>query len=257
MRVCLAQYDIAWEDKRANMSRCRGFFAEAAELGAKLLIFPELSLTGFSMNPSLAEEQDGMTTRFFSGLSLQYGIGCVFGYAERCGDKLYNRLVCADKQGRVTALYAKMHPFSCGGEVFSGGSEPVTFTLGGMRLGLTVCYDLRFPELYQQLSKSCDAVIVSANWNGSRREHWLTLLRARAIENQCYILGCNIIGHADGIDYSGDSVIYAPDGAKLAFASSEAGLLTADIDSGSVQRLRSEFPLKNDRKIEIYRNFYE
>ncbi len=257
MRVCLAQYDIAWEDKKRNMSRCRAFLEEAAEHGAEFIVFPELSLTGFSMNTALAEEREGDTCRFFCGLSAEYGIASVFGYAERDGDVFHNRLAVSDEHGRVVADYAKMHPFSYGGEIYSSGNKPVSFSLGGMDFGLTICYDLRFPELYQQLSRDCGAVIVSANWGAARREHWRTLLRARAIENQCYILGCNRIGDGGGMSSSGDSSVFAPDGSEIAYATCETCLLVADIDNESVHRLRSEFPLKNDRKLEIYRNFYE
>lgn len=258
MKVCIAQYDIAWEDKNANMSRCRRFFEEASGLGGELVVFPEMSLTGFSMNSSLAEPPDGESCTFFSGLSRQYGIPCVFGYAERDGDKLYNRLAFADRNGVISARYTKLHPFSIGGEgCFTAGGEPVSFELGGMAIGLTICYDLRFPELYQQLSKRCGAVIVSANFPASRREHWLTLLRARAIENQCYILGCNRTGFGGGIEYSGDSAVFSPEGELICTAESAEALLTADIDNAAVYRLRESFPLKNDRRIEIYRNFYE
>lgn len=258
MKVCLAQYDIVWEDKAANMSRCRRFFEEASQQGGELILFPEMSLTGFSMDASLAEPPDGGSCTFFSGLSQQYGIPCVFGYAERDGEKLYNRLAFADSSGVISARYTKLHPFSIGGEsCFTAGEETVCFPLGGMDIGLSICYDLRFPELYQQLSESCGAVVVAANFPASRREHWLTLLRARAIENQCYMLGCNRTGFGGGIEYSGDSAVFAPDGELICTAESAEKLLTADIDISAVQELRAAFPLKNDRRIEIYRNFYE
>ncbi len=258
MRVCLAQYDIQWENKSANMLLCRRYFGRAAQLGAQLIVFPEMSLTGFTMNTSLAEEYGGNTCRFFSELSAQYNIPCVFGYAERDVEKLYNRLLFADENGCIQAGYAKIHPFRYGGEnIFCGGDKPVSFTLGGMEFGMTICYDLRFPELYQQLSKSCGAIIVAASWGKSRREHWLTLLKARAIENQCYILGCNRTGEGGGVSYSGDSVVFAPGGTQAAFAASEECLLIAEIESSRVNSLREEFPVKSDRRIDIYRNFYE
>lgn len=258
MKVSIVQYDIRWDDRSANVKRCRSFFEKASAAGSELLVFPEMTLTGFSVDTSLAEPPDGDTCSFFGRMSKQYGVPSVFGYTEREGDIIRNRLAFADADGRITARYAKMHPFSIGGESgFTNGTQPVSFSLCGMEIGMTICYDLRFPELYQQLSKSCDAVIVSACWPASRREHWLTLLRARAIENQCYIIGCNRIGSEIVISYSGDSVIFAPDGSQICCAGSDEILLTAQIDRMNVENLRSEFPMKNDRKIDIYRNFYE
>ncbi len=258
MRVCLAQYDIVWEDKSANMQRCEAFFERAAEQGAEFIVFPEMTLTGFSMNTTLAEPSDGITCRFFGEMVRRFGVACVFGYAERCGDKLYNRLAFADKSGQIASGYAKLHPFTIGGEGrFTGGNELVSFSFGGMEIGLTICYDLRFPEIYTELSKRSHAVIVSANFPFSRREHWLTLLRARAIEDQCYIIGCNRTGSGGGIEYGGDSVVYAPDGTELCRSGCEEQLLFADIDAEAVVKQRTAFPVKNDRRIEIYRNFYE
>ncbi len=257
MKISIAQYDIVWEDKSANMCRCRSFFEEASRLGCELIIFPEMSLTGFSMDTTLAEPPDGDTCSFFREMSRQYGIPCVFGYAERSGDCLYNRLAFTDGSG-ILARYAKMHPFTIGGEgAFTGGREAVHISCGGMDIGLTICYDLRFPELYRELSKNCGAVIVAANFPASRREHWLTLLRARAIEDQCYILGCNRTGFGGGIEYSGDSAVFAPDGSMICSAGCDECLLTADIDSVKVRELRDSFPMINDRKNHIYRNFYE
>ena len=239
------------------MRRCASLYESAAGQGAELIVFPEMSLTGFSMNTSLAEPPDGVTNRFFGELSRKYGVPCVFGYAEREGERFYNRLACAH-DGVVKARYSKLHPFTIGGErAFTGGSEPVSFTLGGMEFGLTICYDLRFPELYTELSKRCHAVIVAANFPKSRREHWLTLLRARAIETQCYILGCNRTGFGGGIEYSGDSVIFAPDGGELSRAGAGGELIFAEISAEAVNELRSAFPIRNDRRTEIYRNFYE
>ena len=258
MRVCLVQYDIVWEDKPANMFRCERFFKSAAEQGAELIVFPEMTLTGFSMRSDLAEAPDGDTCRFFGRLSAEYCIPCVFGYAEHRGNELYNRLAFADCSGMIQKSYAKIHPFTIGGEeYFAAGNELVSISQGGLEIGLTICYDLRFPELYTKLSDRCHAVIVSASFPASRREHWLTLLRARAIENQCYILGCNRTGYGGGIEYGGDSVVYSPDGREVAYAGCGEQLLLAEIDAKAVNELRKAFPVKNDRRIEIYRNFYE
>lgn len=260
MRVCAAQYDIVWEDKSANMRICEKFFCEAKKNGAELIVFPEMSLIGFSMDKSLSEKESGNTVNFFSRCAVEYNINCVFGFAEMDEDRLYNRLVFCSKDGKAEIRYSKIHPFSYGGEcdVYTGGEKVSMFSLGDINFGMTICYDLRFPELYQFLSVNCGCIIVSANWPRSRREHWLTLLKARAIENQCYVIGCNRIGFGGGIEYSGDSCIISPDGTVIDIAEANTEkLITADISSEVVAKLRRTFPVKQDRRNKIYRNFYE
>ncbi len=260
MKVCAAQYDIAWEDVSANMRICERFFREAADASADLIVFPEMSLTGFTMNKALSEGSHGMTVRFFSVQSVKYGLDCVFGYAERIEDKVYNRLVYCSSDGISERRYSKIHPFSYGGEcdIFTAGEDVCMFSLGEIDFGMTICYDLRFPELYQRLSAGCGCIIVSANWPRSRREHWITLLKARAIENQCYIIGCNRTGTGGGIEYSGDSCIISPEGTVIACAQgNDSQLITAELSASAVSDLRESFPLKNDRKNTLYRNFYE
>ncbi|MBE6902861.1 MAG: hypothetical protein E7478_10320, partial [Ruminococcaceae bacterium] len=180
------------------------------------------------------------------------------GYAQKCGDKIFNVLAAVDGSGRQVAEYAKMHPFSYGGEasVFSAGDKLSVFEYGGVRFGLTVCYDLRFPEIYRELSKSCQCIIVSANWGAARSEHWKTLLKARAIEEQCYIVGCNCVC-GSGMICGGESAIYSPDGSLIQRAASEEALIFADVSAEIVFNIRSEFPQMDDRRPEIYRNFYE
>ncbi len=258
MRVCLAQYDIVWESKKENMSVCERFFSKAAEKSADLIVFPELSLTGFTMNTALAENKDGSTVRFFTECAERYGVSCVFGYAEKTDKGIFNRLAYADTFGRILSRYSKIHPFSYGGEdrFYSAGDTVSSFICKDMEIGMSICYDLRFPELYQRLSEKCGCIVVSANWPESRREHWLTLLKARAIENQCYILGCNRIGNGGEVSYSGDSVVFVPDGSEIVRSGSDEELIFADISSEEVSSIRNSFPLKNDRRLDIYKLFY-
>lgn len=259
MKICLAQYDIMWESKADNMQKVEAFFGAASEQRAELLIFPELSLTGFTMDTSLAEVSEGQTCRFFSQLTQKYRIPCVFGYAEKTESGVYNRLAYVDINGTISVRYSKIHPFSYGGEseCYLCGDTVQSFCCGGMEIGLTICYDLRFPEIYQQLSKKCSLIIVSANWPMQRRDHWLTLLKARAIENQCYVAGCNRTGNGGGLEYCGDSAVYSPDGTELSLADSGEKLLFADIFNKAVEDIRSGFSLKQDRRPDMYRNFYE
>lgn len=259
MKVALAQIDIKWESKLENMKRCEYLFIEAAVLDCDLIVFPELTLTGFSMDLSLCEDfHRSDSIAFFQNCCRSYSIDCVFGFGEKGGDSYYNELVHIDNKGTVTAKYRKLHPFTYGGEVFSAGNEVAAFDYDGEKIGLSICYDLRFPEIYQQLSKECGCIIVAANWPEARREHWITLLKARAIETQSFILGCNRIGVYDSIVYSGDSMIVDPNGTVIASAESfKEQLVCCEVELNNAKKVRSDFPLKTDRRPGLYRNFYE
>lgn len=257
MKLCLAQTDIVWEDKSANMHKAREIMTEAAWQGAELVVFPELSLTGFSMNSSIAEPPRGQTAEFFARNSCELGVAVAFGFACSHDGVITNRMSIADN-GEIAAEYDKIHPFSYGGEcsVYSGGNRLCITDIRGVRTGLTICYDLRFPEVYQALSAECDLILVTASWPDKRRAHWETLLRARAVENQCYIAGCNRFGNGGGLYYSGGSAVYSPDGKRVSAGDDRPALVFAEIDSGECRRVRSEFPVKNDRKPELYKDFY-
>lgn len=258
MKICLAQTNIVWEDKAANMRRCRELMKEAVESGAELVIFPELSLTGFTMNASLAEHSDGETVLFFQEITRELHTAAAFGFACNSNGRITNRLCIAD-HGNITAEYDKIHPFSYGGEcnVYSGGARIVTAKVCGMTVGLSVCYDLRFPEIYQAMSEGCQLILVIANWPDSRMYHWNTLMRARAIENQCYIAGCNRCGTGGGLVYSGGSMICSPTGEVISAAEPyKKQLIYADISKEEVSGIRNGFPLKKDRRQNLYKDFY-
>lgn len=259
MRVCVAQYDILWEDKHGNMAQCEQMISDAASARAELIVFPELSLTGFSMDRSLAERPDDESVSFFTRCAKEYGIACIFGYAAASGDKVFNNLVFINSDGTALVEYSKLHPFSYGGEaeVYSAGQDIISVNFKGMSIGLTICYDLRFPELYQRLSKDCGCIVVSASWPQKRQVHWDTLLKARAIECQSYILGCNRTGEGGGLTYCGGSAIISPAGDMLATAQESSELIYADISEESVKAVRDDFPVRKDRRIDLYRNFYE
>jgi predicted amidohydrolase len=162
-----------------------------------------------------------------------------------------NSLLVAGPDG-TTHRYDKIHPFSYAGEHerFAPGVDDVVVEIEGVRWGLTVCYDLRFADQYWRVGTQVDAYLVVANWPASRREHWKALLRARAIENQAYVVGVNRVGSggAEGdLDYAGDSLILDPLGNELAAASLEPTMLLADIDAARVAEVRERFPFSQDR----------
>lgn len=164
-----------------------------------------------------------------------------------------NHYTVISPQGEVLSDYVKIHPFSYSGEdrYFAKGDATAHFTLEGIPFSHFICYDLRFPEIFQAVSGQAHVIIVAADWPGSRREHWKCLLRARAIENQCYILGVNTVGSQNGLTYTGDSCVIRPDGTVAAELSDEEGLIYYDLID-DVPDYRQAFPVKQDRRVELY-----
>ena len=146
--------------------------------------------------------------------------------------------------------YAKIHPFSYAGEDrhYRAGTEFLTVTVEDLRVSVFICYDLRFADEFWALAPATDLYAVVANWPEPRREHWRALLRARAIENQAYVVGVNRVGEGDGIRYTGDSVILDPLGRPLAEASLTETVLVCEADAGEVKRVRDRYPFLADRR---------
>jgi predicted amidohydrolase len=146
--------------------------------------------------------------------------------------------------------YRKIHPFTYGGEdkSFRGGDQLVTVPVGELRVSLFVCYDLRFADEFWVRAPETDLYLVPANWPEARRTHWMSLLQARAIENQAYVLGCNRVGSGGGLQYSGDSRIIDPLGELLATASYGETMIMADVTSARVAEVRDRFRFLQDRR---------
>jgi predicted amidohydrolase len=157
--------------------------------------------------------------------------------------------VLAGPDGEVHR-YQKIHPFSFAGEneQYEPGEQFLTVLVEGVRVTVFICYDLRFADEFWQRAPDTDLYVVPANWPEPRREHWRTLLRARAIENQAYLVGCNRVGMVDKLNYTGDSAIIDPLGRPLVEASMVETVLSADVDAAEVARVRSRFPFLADRR---------
>jgi omega-amidase len=187
LKVALISLDQKWEDKAYNMQRCAKLTARAAACGADLVIFPEMTLTGFTMNTQLSAEdpEQSSTLNAFGALAKEHGISLVAGLAVSNGCKAANTLVAFSGEGLEQARYAKIHPFSLAREdsFFQAGNSLAKMRMPEFKLGFSICYDLRFPELYSALAKDCEVLVNIANWPKRRVTHWRTLLQARAIEN--------------------------------------------------------------------------
>jgi predicted amidohydrolase len=255
MRVAAIQSDIVWEDPTANFERLRPWLATAAAAGARLVALPEMFACGFSMKTErVREPADGPSVRFLEGQALAHGLWLCGSIPELPlgAARPYNTLVLAGPRGQVHR-YRKIHPFTFAreNEHYQAGTEHVTVDVEGLRCTLFVCYDLRFADEFWGRAHATDAYIVVANWPDRRRHHWTTLLRARAIENQAYVVGVNRVGRGNGLDYVGDSCIIDPWGETLAAAAGSETLLLADLDPAVVRDAREKFPILADRRPDL------
>jgi predicted amidohydrolase len=251
VKVAGIQCDVVWEDRGTNLKRFRPLIEKAAGDGARLVLLPEMFPTGFSMNTRrTAEEADGESARFLHEVAGETGAYVAGSFACRVPglDKPTNRFLLADPRGEEV-VYDKVHPFSYGGENehYASGDRIVSFDIDGVRFTPFVCYDLRFADSFWGVAESTDCYVVVANWPRQRQSHWDDLLRARAIENQAYVIGVNRVGEGGRLDYVGGSVAYGPFGELVVQAGSEEATIVAEIDPGRVKEVRERFPFLADR----------
>lgn len=249
MRVCLAQTNILWEEKEKNIKNAESLIKKASYDKADIILFPEMSFTGFSMNTQLTGEDERYTVSRIAALAKDNCIGVGFGWVRRIAEKCGNVYSILDEKGNLVSEYIKIHPFSYSGEdvFFIGGNSIISYSIKGIPSSTFICYDLRFPELFRTISEEIHLIILPACWPARRSEHWKTLLRARAIENQVYILGVNCQGDIGGLYYSGDSCVINPNGDVLNILSDKTGLITCDLED-DVEEYRHTFPVMKDKK---------
>ncbi len=254
MRVAAIQHDIDWEDGAATRKRLRPMIATAALGGARPIAVTEMFATGFSMRPErIAEDEGGPNEQFLIDQAREHGAWLVGSIAQYGPDRrARNVAVLAAPDGTVHR-YAKIHPFTFAGEheQYAAGTRFVTVDVEGLRVSLFICYDLRFADEFWSVARDTDLYVVPANWPEPRREHWRALLRARAIENQAYVLGVNRVGGAGrnkDLNHTGDSAIIDPMGYVLAEAAIGETVLLADVTPERVSEVRTQFQFLPDRR---------
>ena len=259
MKIALVSLNQSWENKAENKQKVEKTLALIAEHSSdtNLVVYPEMTLTGFTMESQKVKEDEhsSETITFFKEQAKKYKVSIAFGVVLSKGEKATNNLVVVREQG-VLATYAKIHPFSYAGEdnYYQAGDELKKVIIGGATIGLTICYDLRFPELYQAYSKDCSVILNIANWPERRVSHWRALNKARAIENQVFMIAVNRIGtDGKGLQYVFSSNIVSPYGEELKGTSLSEEVVVYDLDLEEVAQYRAEFPVKNDRKITLYK----
>ena len=253
MLVAALQTTIIWESPQANFDRLVPKLEAAAAAGARLIVLPEMFACGFSMNTSaIVEAPEGPSVTFLRDQAARLGLWICGSVPERTtqsSERPANTLIFAGPGGELYR-YRKRHPFSFANEHehYEAGYDTLTRTIEGVRVSAFICYDLRFATDFWALAERTDFYIVVANWPQKRREHWKTLLAARAIENQAWVLGLNRVGEGGGLIYSGDSQIIDPWGEIVSAGSRDETMLLANIDPARVAEARSKFPVLSDRR---------
>ncbi len=251
LTVTLIQSDLLWEDKQANLQAF-----EQKILGIKppteLIVLPEMFSTGFSMEPEkLAEDMEGTTVKWMKRISAEKKVVLTGSIIIQENGKYFNRLIWMLPTGEY-GVYDKRHLFGYAGEHhhYTPGQKKLIASLKGWKINLQVCYDLRFPIWARQpveAEKQYDLYINMASWPDKRRHAWKSLLTARAIENQSFVIGVNRIGtDGNGHQYAGDSMIIDPLGEALYTKEYEEDIFTFRLQKEKVADTRSKFPFLDD-----------
>jgi predicted amidohydrolase len=243
IRVALIQTELVWQQSTANRQHLQQQMQQC--VGVQLFVLPEMFNSGFSMeSEQIAETMDGPTIQWMQQQAKLLNAAVCGSVAIRTQGQIFNRLLFVIPDGQVQ-FYDKRHLFRMGNEPqhYQAGSERVIVSYLGFRFCLQVCYDLRFP-VFARNQQDYDVLIYVANWPEPRRQVWSTLLSARAIENQAYVLGCNRVGNDNnGLSYSGDSVVVDYKGQILAgLAESEAGVVQAELQLPALEQFKQKFP---------------
>ena len=243
MKIALCQLDSAWEDRSASARRVEALGA-AIPQGTDLAVFPEMTLTGFSMNPAMATLQPE-DHQVFRRLSQSTSSAVVYGGVEDG----HNRMFLADGASH-RPVYSKRHLFSYGGEreAYEPGGASPWLDIRGVRFGLAICYDLRFPYHFWQNAREVDAYLAIANWPAPRSAHWKALLKARAIENQAFMIGVNRVGTDPALAYAGGSSVFDPLGECMLDCQAEPGAFGLAFDPSQATAVREKFRFLEDRQ---------
>lgn len=245
MKVAIIQYSPIWEEPHSNFKNLEIIFSKL-QPETEMVILPEMFNTGFSMKTRIAESQNGATLNWMKFQSKKFTIVGSLAFEEN--NQFFNRLFVW-RNGNLLGTYDKRKLFGMAKEdrIFTAGKSNLNLNINGYKFSFFTCYDLRFPEVLRNIHEYDVAVIV-ASWPEKRIEHWNTLLKARAIENQSYVLACNRIG-IDGNDmvYDGSSQIIEPDGRIIAQNVKQETILYVNLKKSLIDKTRNKLPFLKDQ----------
>ncbi|MDP4096589.1 carbon-nitrogen family hydrolase [Paenibacillus sp. P96] len=262
VNIALVQANITLGEPDTNRRHIEQGMEQAVSAAVKpdMIVLPEMWNTGYALEQiqELADVEGAETRKWVSAFARSHGVNVVAGsIAEKKADGgIYNTTYIFDRNGNTAASYSKIHLFRLMDEekYLQAGSEPVLFDLDGtMKAGASICYDIRFPELGRKLALAgADMLIVPAEWPHPRLHHWRTLLMARAIENQMYVIACNRVGTGGTTEFFGHSMIIDPWGEVIVEGGEQEEIVTGTIRPELVQEVRSRIPVFEDRRPSLY-----
>ncbi|WP_299202425.1 amidohydrolase [Brumimicrobium sp.] len=253
LKVSLIQCDQVWEDKKTNLAHYESMMEEV-QLPTDIVVFPEMFQTAFSMNAAaMAETMEGESIAWLKKMAVKYNCAMVASLIIKEDEIFNNRMVFVQADGTIHQ-YNKRKLFGLANEekTFTPGTENTILEYKGWKIFLQVCYDLRFPEIARNSVKNdvyeYDLLINVANWPEKRSLHWRTLLQARAIENQAYVIGVNRVGEGEkGLYYSGDSCIISPSGMVVAAVAHDEHVVNEELETETLKEVRKVMPFLKDR----------
>lgn len=261
MKLSVIQPSIRIGNINRNKQTVLSLIEKALSDKPDTILLPELWPTGFYPKNIIdyAITEESALLQEISNLAARHNINIVAGtIATKKQDNVFNTCYCFSRQGKLITKYDKLHLFSPAGENkdFTPGNQLITFSLDGVKCGVVICYDIRFPELIRQLAlEDINILFVPAAWPAIRQQHWDTLLKARAIENQLFVAGANSITPNDckDVPLGGHSVIINPWGEVLAQGSENGdSIITANIDLAIIRNIRQSINVFRDRRTDLY-----
>ncbi|WP_152393885.1 carbon-nitrogen family hydrolase [Paenibacillus guangzhouensis] len=259
-KLSVLQMDVAIGQPDENFKKVEQLLQQAVQANVKpdCIVLPEMWNTGYALEQihELADKDGERTKVLISAFCKTHGVHVVAGsIAERRGDQIYNTIYVFDRTGEIVADYSKIHLFRLMDEekYLAEGDHIGTFEADGVNAGMMICYDIRFPELARKLALSGAKILfVPAEWPNPRLHHWRTLLTARAIENQMYVVSCNRVGTSGTTEFFGHSMIIDPWGEVLVEGQDSEEILSATIDLSLVDEVRGRIPVFEDRRPQHY-----
>ncbi|MDR7236074.1 carbon-nitrogen family hydrolase [Neobacillus drentensis] len=259
LKISCIQMDIAFGNPQKNYKTVERLFDKTSTEKPDIIVLPELWTTGYDLTRlnEIADFKAAQTIEFLQNAAQKYQVHLIGGsVANRVDKGVKNTLLIINKDGRLVHQYSKLHLFKLMDEhvYLEAGSEKGLFQLDNYQFAGAICYDIRFPEwIRAHTSEGAEALFVVAEWPAQRLSHWRALLIARAIENQCYVIGCNRSGQDPNNQFAGHSLIIDPWGEVIAEAGESEEILSAEIEMDLVKEVRKQIPIFADRKPEFYK----
>ncbi|RDI47684.1 carbon-nitrogen family hydrolase [Falsibacillus pallidus] len=258
LKIACLQIDIAFGNPAQNVKNAKKWIEKAAEQKCDLIVLPELWMTGYDLGrlDEIGDPEGNDLAGFISEKAKEHHFDIIGGStAKETEEGHFNTMFISDRNGDIIKQYSKLHLFKLMDEHkhLVGGKSDGLFTLYDEIFAGFICYDIRFPEwIRKHAMEGAKALFVSAEWPLARAAHWKTLLTARAIENQCFVIACNRCGDDPNNKFAGQSLIIDPWGEIVAEGSQEEELVIAEIDLSLVEKVRKQIPIFEDRLPEFY-----